>query len=92
MDMASRKVVFSMLCQSCNRAASSPFRAVNAEGRITLGCVDHFHTGHLVTPSESNFWHCRPEAKKIRAAARARRGGYVTEFSWSPQLRGVLVP
>ena len=60
-----------MTCNSCCRSVYSPFRVYEGS-KIVSGCVDAAHDGHLVTPSESAFWHNRPEAKKIRAAAKAR--------------------
>lgn len=59
-------------CNTCGRPASAPFRRY-AEGKIVAGCVDDFHTGHLVTPSASSFWHNRPEAKKMRQAQAAKQ-------------------
>lgn len=73
------KVVYASTCPTCCRPASSPFRVHDASGKVTQGCVDHFHSGHLVTPSASAAWHARPEAKRIRAQSRAMRDGYVTE-------------
>lgn len=70
---------FAMTCPTCCRAADSPFRSHDAQGHIVSGCVDHFHTGHLVAISESNRWHNRPAAVKIRAASKAGRLGGVTE-------------
>ena len=77
MAMASH-VFTSTTCPTCGRAAHSPFRSHDAAGQIVLGCVDFFHTGHLVTPSASAEWHERPEARKIRAATRISRHGCVT--------------
>ena len=54
-------------CNGCGRDSGSPYRVYDAYGKVINGCVDAFHTGHLVTPSESSFWHNRPAAKKIRA-------------------------
>ena len=54
-------------CPICGRKASDPFRQYE-HGKIHYGCVSEFHTGHLVTPSESSFWHNRPEAKRLRAS------------------------
>jgi hypothetical protein len=62
-------------CPSCCRAAGDPFREYDVHGRVRLGCVDAFHTGYLVTPSESSFWHARPEAKKIRRRLELMRLG-----------------
>lgn len=62
-------------CNTCGRAAGSPYRIFDARGKVIAGCVDDFHTGHLVTPSESSFWHNRPEAKKIRAILKKGRAG-----------------
>lgn len=67
-------------CPTCGSAPSKPFRTYNA-GRIVQGCIDHFHTGHLVAPSASNTWHFRPEAKALRAKMRAARLGGVTEYA-----------
>jgi hypothetical protein len=69
---------FATTCPDCNRAAGAPFRSWNTQGKIVLGCVNEFHTGQLVSPSASASWHARPEAKKIRAASKAMRGGGVT--------------
>lgn len=55
------------LCPTCGRANHSPYRTYDSRGKVTAGCVDEFHTGHLIPISESNFWHNRKEAKKIRA-------------------------
>ena len=59
-------------CNTCGRPALAPFRRY-AEGKIVAGCVDDFHTGHLVTPSASSFWHNRLEAKKMRQAQAAKQ-------------------
>ena len=59
-------------CNTCAGPASAPFRRY-AEGKIVAGCVDDFHTGHLVTPSASSYWHNRPEAKKMRQAQVAKQ-------------------
>lgn len=74
------KTFHATTCPTCTRIAAAPFRATDASGKIVNGCVDHFHTGHLVTPSASATWHSRPEAKRIRAKSKAGRGGCVTEF------------
>lgn len=73
------KIYFSTTCPICNRSADSPARTYDAKGEVTQGCVDHFHTGHLVTPSASAHWHARPVAKRIRADIRKMRDGCVTE-------------
>jgi hypothetical protein len=62
-------------CNTCGRDASAPYRVYDARGKCTAGCVDDFHTGHLVTPSESSRWHNRPDAKKIRAALKRGQSG-----------------
>lgn len=59
------------LCNTCGRPAHSPFRVYDERGKVIAGCIDNWHTGHLVTPSESSLWHNRPEAKKMRAARRS---------------------
>jgi len=53
-------------CNTCGRQAWSPYRVYDERGKVLQGCVDEFHSGHLVTPSESSHWHNRKEAKKIR--------------------------
>ena len=77
--MTTRKVILAETCPTCCRDATSPFRIHAADGKVIAGCVDHFHTGHLVSPSSSSFWHSRPVAKTIRANNRKMRGGFVTE-------------
>lgn len=62
-----------MICNTCVRPASNPFRVYDERGRVIMGCVDECHTGHLATPSESARWHARPEAKKLRTANRRRQ-------------------
>jgi hypothetical protein len=75
-----RKIIFANECPICGKSAGAPARRYSLDGRQVIeGCVDHFHTGHLVTPSESARWHYRPAAKHIRAALKAQRLGYVTE-------------
>jgi hypothetical protein len=59
-------------CQTCNRPACNPFRIYDKQSKVIMGCVDDFHTGHLVSPSASSFWHYRPEAKKIRQELKKR--------------------
>ena len=54
-------------CNTCNRPANRPFRVYDERNtKVTMGCVDAFHSGHLITPSESSFWHNRSEARHIR--------------------------
>ena len=55
-------------CNICCRALSDPYRQYDERGKVTEGCVDACHTHHLVVPSESAWWHDRPEARKIRKA------------------------
>ena len=57
-----------MACNTCGRPADSPWRVYDQQGKVIHGCVDDFHTGHLIEVSESSRWHNRPEAKKIRKA------------------------
>lgn len=53
--MARPKIYYAHLCPTCFRDRCAPFRLWNAaQNKITEGCVDHFHTGHLVTPSASS--------------------------------------
>ncbi len=65
-------------CNTCTRPDFAPFREYDERGHALYGCVDACHTGKLVSPSESNRWHLRKEATKIRAiTARAQKGlGY----------------
>lgn len=56
-------------CPLCCRPLSSPFRVYNDRGKVTAGCVDDSHTGHLTPISESASWHSRPEAKRLRRKA-----------------------
>jgi hypothetical protein len=56
-----------MKCNLCGRDVSSPYRVYNAFGKVISGCVDRSHTGMIVSPSESEFWHSRKEARDIRA-------------------------
>lgn len=72
------KVYFSDTCPTCTRAAGAPFR-IYVDGKVAQGCVDHFHTGHLLFATQSASWHARPEAKKVRMASKAARHGCVTE-------------
>lgn len=60
-------------CNTCCRPAASPFRVFDDRGKVTMGCVDEFHTDHLTPLSESARWHARPEAKKLRKAMAAFR-------------------
>jgi len=76
------KVVHAKTCPTCSRGPSVPYRVTDkGTGKVLQGCVDHFHTGHLMTPSESAWWHYRADAKKIRTRSRAMRDGYVTEYT-----------
>lgn len=56
-------------CPTCGGADGAPFRVYGGSAerhRVISGCVDSFHHGHLVTPSESAMWHYRPGAEAIR--------------------------
>lgn len=66
-------------CPSCTRAAAAPYRVYDARGKVVNGCIDHFHTGYLQTPSESAKWHNRPVAK-MRAEEKVARHGGVSEL------------
>lgn len=78
-------IFFATLCPTCGRAPGAPFRVFGERGSVEMGCVDEFHTGHLVSPSESARWHARPEARRIRAASKAGRLGGVTHFAFPVQ-------
>lgn len=73
-------VYFAPTCPTCCRAPAAPYRVYDEHGKAVSGCVDHFHTGHLVAGTESSRWHNRPEAKKLRANSKAMRQGWVTEY------------
>src|SRR6185436_6395272 len=53
-------------CPTCCRAPESPLRRYDKRGKVVEGCVDGFHSGKLVSPSESAHWHNRKESKAIR--------------------------
>jgi hypothetical protein len=77
------RVFYSETCPTCGRASSNPFRSYDAKGRIVNGCVDAFHSEHLVVPSESAFWHARPQAKLARRLSKEARNGGVTHYQVS---------
>lgn len=52
-------------CPTCGKGESDPYRRHVNGGAIEYGCVDNFHTGHIVTPSASADWHNRKSAKRI---------------------------
>jgi len=64
-----------MSCPTCGKHRDAPYRVYDKRGKVTQGCVDDYHTGHLITHSESSYWHNRPEAKKIRASLKAMLKG-----------------
>ncbi len=74
------KTTYSATCPICTRGPYSPFRVTLDDGKIIAGCVDEFHTAHLVGPSATLRWHNRPEARKIRAELKRSRDGFVTQF------------
>lgn len=76
--MPSLKIVIAATCPTCCRAAGAPFRVLDAQGSVVHGCVDEFHTDHLASISASQRWHNRPEARKLRAALKAQRDGWIT--------------
>lgn len=53
-------------CPTCCRAAHNPFRVYDDRGRVDIGCVDRFHSGHLTPLTESSRWHNRKEAERTR--------------------------
>lgn len=55
-------------CPTCTRSKYDPFRQY-VDGKIVAGCVDDYHTGHLVSISATNSWHYSKQAKEIRATA-----------------------
>lgn len=58
-----------LTCSTCGKGRSNPYRNY-VNGKIEAGCVDGFHTGHLVPISQSSDWHNRREARNIRKALR----------------------
>jgi hypothetical protein len=54
------------VCYICGRVPSNPWRVYDERGKVRFGCVGHAHTGQLVTPSESAWFHNTADAKRIR--------------------------
>lgn len=79
------KVCFDTTCPTCFSPPANPYR-VYRDGKVLNGCVDHFHTGHIPSLTESLRWHNRPAAKAIRAANKKARGGFVTQFAERVEL------
>lgn len=76
-DMDTHTTGRARFCSTCGRAPGSPFRVYDVHGKVISGCVDDFHTGHLITPSESARWHNRPVSKQIRRTGElSQRYGY----------------
>jgi len=73
------------MCPICGRAAGSPYRVYDDRGKVIQGCVSDFHTGHLVTPSESARFHARKEAVAIRR--RLAKGQSGKGYSNPPRTR-----
>ncbi len=82
------------VCTTCGRSDDSPYRVYDAHGKVIIGCVDDCHTGRLVAISESNRWHRRPEAKRIRAIAkRVQQGkGYGPKTSQDVSRKTMKAP
>lgn len=57
-----------LTCPTCTKPANAPWRVYSENGHVVHGCVDAYHNGHLVVPSESATWHNRPAAKALRRA------------------------
>lgn len=55
-------------CPTCTRSKYDPFRGYDITGKINMGCIDDYHTGHLTPISQSSAWHNRKEAKGWRQA------------------------
>jgi hypothetical protein len=55
-------------CPTCTHSKYNPFRRNDENGQIIYGCIDAFHSGHLMPNSNTSTWHERPFAKKHRAA------------------------
>jgi hypothetical protein len=63
-------------CPACFQAKDKPARQFDGENlKVITGCVDNFHTGHLIIPSESARWHYRKVAVKIRKITERGRMG-----------------
>ncbi len=60
-------------CSTCGRSVFSPYRVHATNGKVTAGCVDKSHDGHLI--GESLRFHNRKEAKAIRRALAKGRAG-----------------
>ena len=70
------------VCRTCGKPYGAPFRVYDASGKVKLGCIDECHTGHLVTPSESNWWHNRPTAKLHRAQVKRHLRKLLGDGDW----------
>ena len=57
-------------CSTCTRDPGAPFRRHDTHGKITEGCIDECHTGHVY--GESAAWHNRAQAKKLRKETKDR--------------------
>lgn len=55
-------------CPLCGQAPANPFRTYDAQGRITMGCIDATHDGHI-TDEVSLAWHNRNVACELRRQA-----------------------
>jgi hypothetical protein len=75
------RIYYSATCPTCGNGPYSPFRSYDAQGRVVQGCVDEFHTEHLVTPSASSAWHARPAARQLRTSAKQARLGGITHYA-----------
>ena len=53
-------------CNICGRMKSHPLRVYDSKGKVIEGCVDKFHEGEIISPSESALWHYRKRSQKIR--------------------------
>lgn len=54
-------------CPTCTNSAVAPYRRYEGS-RVVEGCIDSFHDGKLVSPSESFSWHNRKPAREWRKA------------------------
>lgn len=52
-------------CPTCARPFAAPFRRRDDNQRITVGCVDASHTGHV--QGDDLVWHNRPSVQLLRA-------------------------
>lgn len=58
---------YGLNCPTCRGTAPAPYRVVNADGDVVMGCIDAHHSGSV--EGIHRVWHDRPEAAAIRERA-----------------------